>query len=279
MFWKATVIEIYKLFRRGRSYIGIISIIIILILIEAWLSSSGQTILDTFTNKLNENFYFQGNLMNGYLVTYLALNTLWIHIPILIVIVTGDLVSGESSAGTFRLILTRAVSRNTLISAKFVTALFYILLLMIILAIFSLGIGIAMFGKGDLMVLNIGISILPEHVLPLRFAGAYFYGLLCMWTVGSLAFLFSCIYENSLTPILVSMAILILFTIISNFDTGIFDSLKPYLFTTYLGEWRSFFSFKINPGSLGKASGILSIHIIIFYLISLFIFNKKEITT
>jgi ABC-2 type transport system permease protein len=252
---------------------------IILILIEAGMYSGGHTILDTLTNNLSENFYLQGNLMNGYLVTYFALNTLWIHIPILIVIVTGDLVSGEASAGTFRLILTRPVSRNTLITAKFVTSLLYILVLMIVLFIFSMGLGIILFGKGDLMVFLNGINIIPASELPMRFVWAFLFGLISMWMVGSLSFLLSCIYENSLTPILVSMAIIILFTILSNFDVGLFDKLKPYLFTTYMGEWRSFFNFKINQTAIGKALGILFGHIVILYLGSLIIFNKKDITT
>ena len=89
-------IEIWKLLKRGRSYIGILAIIIILVLIEAGLYFDGQSLLDTFVNPLRGNFYLQGNLLNGYLVTFFALNTLWIHIPILIVIVTGDFNSTPS---------------------------------------------------------------------------------------------------------------------------------------------------------------------------------------
>ena len=110
---------------RGRSYIGIIAVIIILLLIEVGLMLDGQALLDTFINNLRESFFLQGNLLNGYLVTYFALNTLWIHIPILIVIVTGDLVSGEAAAGTYRMYLTRPVSRGTVITAKFITGMIY----------------------------------------------------------------------------------------------------------------------------------------------------------
>ncbi len=279
MIWTTLLIELKKLLRRGRSYIGIIAVIIILILIEAGLYADGQGLLDSFINNLKENFYLQGNLLNGYLVTYFALNTLWIHIPILIVIVTGDLVSGESSSGTFRIYLTRPVTRSAVLTGKFLTALVYCILLVVFLAIFSFGLGIMVFGKGDLIVLIKGIVILPSKGLAIRFLLAFLYGMIGMCTVGSLAFLFSCIYDNSMTPILITMAIVIIFTILSNFEIGLFDWLKPFLFTTYLGYWREFFNFSIDKKMIIGSGLVLMVHILFFYLISLWVFKQKEITS
>jgi energy-coupling factor transporter ATP-binding protein EcfA2 len=75
-----------------------------------------------------------GNLVNGYMVSYLVLNFLWVHVPLLLVIVTGDLLAGEVNAGTFRILLTRPVSRFSLVTAKYIAALVYTLVIVIFLA-------------------------------------------------------------------------------------------------------------------------------------------------
>ena len=279
MLWKAVKVELFKMLHRGRSYIGFLAVIIILLLIEIGLMLDGQALLDTFINNLRDSFYLQGNLLNGYLVTYFALNTLWIHIPILVVIVTGDLVSGESASGTYRLYLTRPVSRRTVISAKFITAIIYTTILVGLLALFSIGLGILVFGKGDLIVLIKGINIIPSDVLPFRFLLAFLFGLIGMCMVSSLSFFFSCLSENSITPIILSMAIIIVFTILSNFDIGIFDHIKPFLFTTYMSDWRKLFDFKIAYNEVFRSTFILLIHIFVLYILSIWVFNKKDITT
>ena len=51
-------------------------------------------------------------------MTYILLNSLIIHIPILICLVTGDAIAGEASSGTLRLILQRPFSRNQIYLAK-----------------------------------------------------------------------------------------------------------------------------------------------------------------
>jgi ABC-2 type transport system permease protein len=272
-------VELEKIFRRGRSYISFYAVFIIILLIMIGLKLEGQQLQDLITSSLRDSFYFQGNLINGYLITYTSLNTLWIHVPILIVIVTGDLVSGESGAGTFRILMTRPLKRHLLITAKFICGLTYATLLVLFLAVISLGIGLIMFGKGDLLVFIGSVNILPVEVLTFRFLMSFAFGILSMWTVAALSFVFSVISDNSLAPILASMAIIIVCTIISNFDLEIFDSIKPILFTTYLNDWQSFFAYEIDYTRIIKASGILLTHVVFFYALSIWLFNSKDITT
>jgi len=273
------LIELEKIMRRGRSYISFAAVLIIILLIIFGLKLEGQQLQDMITANLRDSFFLQGNLINGYLITYTSLNTLWIHVPILVVIVTGDLVSGESGSGTFRILMTRPVKRSLLITAKFFCGLTYSMLLVLFLALFSLGLGVLMFGKGDLIVFVGSVNILPEEILPYRFMMSFAYGILSMWTIAALSFLFSVVSDNSLVPILASMAVIIVFTIISNFDFSIFNMVKPYLFTTYMNDWQAFFAYELNYTRVIKASGVLLAHISIFYLLSVWLFNRKDITT
>jgi ABC-2 type transport system permease protein len=221
----------------------------------------------------------QGNLVNGYLMTYLVLNFLWVHIPLLVVIVTGDLFSGEAHGGTFRLILTRPVSRTQLVTVKYLAALVYTFVLMLLFALFSLGLGLLLFGQGDLMVIFDSINIIPREDLPLRFLLAFVYGFIAMISVAALSLLLSSMASNSLGPILVTMAIIILFTMISSFQLRIFESIKPFLITSYLDSWQLLFSLDINISAILRDAVILILHVVLFYTLTVYHFRKKDILT
>ena len=139
-------IELYKIFTRKRSYIGFVAVIVIVLIAQAAMLWEGKTMHEFLTKNLSEAFFMQGNLINGYLMTYLVLNFLWVHIPLLIVIVTGDLFSGEAHGGTFRLILSRPVSRFRIVTVKFIAAFVYTSALMLVFAVSSLGLGLVLFG-------------------------------------------------------------------------------------------------------------------------------------
>src|SRR4029453_1475960 len=95
-------IELQKLFCRSRSYIAFIAIGLIVGVIEWGLRLEGRQVLELLMQKLQEAFLFQGNLLNGYLVTYLVLNSLWLHVPILIALDPGGFFYGETPAGRRR---------------------------------------------------------------------------------------------------------------------------------------------------------------------------------
>ena len=92
--------EIWRLFRKGRSYIGFGAVSFIIVVIQIALVIDGEPYLNVGLQTLRESFVFNGNLLNGYLSVYLILTGLWVHVPFLIALVTGDLVAGEASAGT-----------------------------------------------------------------------------------------------------------------------------------------------------------------------------------
>jgi ABC-2 type transport system permease protein len=274
---RLTRIELYKVFTRRRSYIAFIAIAIIVVITKLAALYEGQEMLDYLTRNLKQSFLFQGNLVNGYMVSYIVLNFLWVHVPFLIVIVTGDLLAGEANAGTFRVLLTRPVSRLGLVTAKYITAIVYALVIVIFLAVFSVALGLLIFGKGDLMVFLGGLSIFPESDVLWRFTVAYAFGFLSMATIAAMSLLFSSMSNNSLGPILTTMAIIITFTMVSTLDLEVFRIIKPFLLTSHLDTWQLFFYFDIDTEEILKSAAILLFHILIFYVATGFYFSKKDI--
>jgi ABC-2 type transport system permease protein len=75
------------------------------------------------------------------------------------------------------------------------------------------------------------------------------------------------------------MGIIILFTIIGSLDVTVFDSIKKFLFTTHMASWRSFFEDPINLKDIWQSILILIVHNILFVVIAVLKFNKKDITS
>ena len=251
-------IELYKIFKKWRTYIGFIAIGLLVAIIQTAMFFEGQKSLDFMTRNIQESFLFVGNLLNGFFISYLILNMLAVHIPFLITLVAGDLLAGESTAGTYRILLTRPVSRLQVLSSKFIAGNIYTFSLILWLAIVSLGIGAFLFGFGELIVVKSSvIVILDRNDVIWRFLLAYCFAALGMSVVCSLAFFFSSLVENAIGPIIATMAIIIVFVIVSAIDIEVFKSIKPYLFTNYILSWRLIFSDPINTSKLLNAVLIL----------------------
>jgi ABC-2 type transport system permease protein len=69
-----------------------------------------------------------------------------------------------------------------------------------------------------------------------------------------------------------------LFTIIGTLDVRLFDTIKPYLFTTHMASWRSFFEAPLPAGDILRSIVILLVHQVLLIGIALYQFRKKDIT-
>lgn len=273
------IIELKKVFGRKRSYIGFLAVSAIVAILQGAMWVEGQTLIDLTTQSLKDSFLFEGKLLNGYFVSFMLMNNLWVLLPFLVTFVAGDSIAGEAHSGTLRIMLTRPVSRLSLAGAKFTAALTYTFLLVLFLAMLSLGVSSLLFGTGDLIVFRSALSILPESDVPLRFLSAFGFAFLGMAVITSLAFLLSTLTDNSIGPIIGTMAIVIGFTIITNLNLEAFRLIRKFLFTTYISSWTLFFDYVPDWGQIGISAGICLAHVLIFLGAALWIFNRKDILT
>jgi len=271
-------IELFKIFKKWRTYIGFIAIGLLVAIIQLAMYFEGQKSLDYMTRNLQESFIIVGNLLNGFLISYIILNMLAVHIPFLITLVAGDLLAGEATAGTYRILITRPVSRMQILTSKYIAGNIYSFLVILWLGIISLGVGAILFGFGELIVTGTdAITILDRADVLWRFILAYGFAALGMSVVCSLAFFFSSLVENAIGPIIATMAVIIIFVIISAIDIEVFRTIRPYLFTNYILSWREFFSDPIDITSVLEAVSILAGHSVILFLITAVIFKRKDI--
>jgi ABC-2 type transport system permease protein len=269
--------EILKTYRKWRTYIGFIAIAVLVPVVQIALKLEGGGMLRRMTRDLTQDFLLVGNLFNAYFVTYFIMNSLWVHVPFLITLVAGDQLAGEATGGTFRLILIRPVSRTRILLVKYATTLFYVCTLIFSLALLSIGLGAFLFGLGDLLVPGRTLTVLPHTEMLWRMALAFGLATLSMWCVASLAFLFSSLVENAIGPIIGTMAVIIVFIIISNLPIALFESIRPYLFTTYFTVWQKAFEQPIPWETILAHAAILVGFCIGFYAVTWYIFVRKDV--
>lgn len=271
-------IELLKIFKKWRTYIGFIAIGILVPLLHLAMYLEGQNSINYLTRGLRDSFILVGNLLNGYWISFLILNALTIHIPFLITLVAGDLLAGEATAGTYRILVTRPVSRMQIVTSKYLAGLIYTGSLIFWLAFMSLVVGLIIFGGGELIVAGSqAIIIFEKSDILWRFFLAYGFAILSMSVVCSLAMLFSSLVENAIGPIVSTMAVIIIFIILSAFDVAILRDIKPYLFTNYMMKWREFFNNPLDTFEIIKSVLVLSAHIVVFNIATTYIFLKKDI--
>ncbi|HTD93809.1 MAG TPA: ABC transporter permease subunit [Chitinophagaceae bacterium] len=293
--WTLLKIELFKIFKRSRTYIAFGAITAIILLIQVALKFDGKSYIDLLMNNLKDSFDLTDDLkvkiLNGYLICFVILNTLLIQMPLLVALVAGDSIAGEANMGTLRLSLTRPVSRTQYMLVKFAAATIYTLALLIWMALLALFGSMLIFGVNDMVVFRSdGIEQIPVFDVLWRYLAAFGFAAVALTTVSSLAFFLSVFAENSIGPIIATMSIVIVFTILSEMNIPIYDNtIKPYLFTSHMVAWKGFFYVKADadgatiPGSIEnlraimKSLGILIAYTIVFTGSAVWVFNKKDI--
>ncbi len=276
--WTILQIELFKIFKKPRTYISFGAITVIVALIQLALYLDGNTYLQFMLQSIDDSFQVDGKVLHGYFICYLILTTLLIHVPLLIALVGGDMVAGEANMGTLRLLISKPVSRTKLLLGKFMAATAYTLLLLLWMAFLSLGISMLVFGTGDLIVFKSDeIFIFRSSDVLWRYVAAFGFAAVAMITVSALSFFLSIFAENSIGPIMSTMSIVIVCTILTTMDLPLFTAIKPFLFTSHMLGWKGFFYNPVDYAGILRSVAYLLFHIFTFVGLSIFIFNRKDV--
>ncbi len=288
---KQLQIEVYKIFKRPRTYIAFAVISAIILLIQVALKFGGEEYAGLMMSGLKETFEVPTDeILNGYMVCYIVLNLLLVHVPILVALIAGDMISGEANMGTLRLLITKPVSRTQLLLVKFMAACIYTILLLIWVAVLSLLVSILLFGTNQLFVpREFGVNIISTADIFWRYLAAFVFASIGLVTVAALAFMLSAFADNSIGPIVATVCIIIVFTILTQMQIPFYDeTVKPYLFTTHMLGWKGFFYVKGDDGvtvdgsienfrSIVRSGLILLAYSALFISVAIWYFRKKNI--
>ncbi len=287
--WQLLQIELYKIFRRPRTYIAFVAVAVLITIMQFGLKVDGQEYADFMLQSLG-NFDVQGKLLNGYMVCYIVLQLMLVHVPLLVTLISADLISGEANIGTLRLLMAKPYSRTSIVVSKFCAVCVYTLLLLIWVAFLALFVSVVIFGKSDLFLMkNEYIVLIRQDDVFWRYGCAFCFAFVALITVASVGFFLSAFAENSIGPIVTTMSVIILFTVLGTLNLPVFQAISPYLFTTHMVTWKEFFDEKVNANNEALAGTlqnlphiihsviILLIYIVVLVSATVWVMKKKDI--
>jgi ABC-2 type transport system permease protein len=147
------------------------------------------------------------------------------------------------------------------------------------------------FGTNDLVVFKEdSIHLMNHYDVLWRFFAAFVFAALALTMIAALALMLSAFAENSIGPIVITVFVVVVFTIIEQLRVPVFkDTIIPYSFTSHMLGWKGFFYVVTdgegntidgsveNISAVIKSALILIGYIILFLLITTRYFRKKEI--
>jgi ABC-2 type transport system permease protein len=157
-------------------------------------------------------------------------------------------------------------------------------------ALLSLLLSILLFGTNDLFVTReFDSNIIAGSDVLWRYFAAFCFAAIGLITVASLAFMLSAFADNSIGPVVATVCVIIVFTILTQMQIPFYDqTIKPYLFTTHMLGWKGFFYVKgidgvTVRGSIENFSAIVKSGLILlawsaaFLFTAIWYFRKKNI--
>ncbi|MBJ6363602.1 ABC transporter permease [Paenibacillus sp. GCM10012307] len=214
-------------------------------------------------------------------------NAVTLFIPLLVLAIGSDLISGERSSGTIKMLLTRPVRRWKILLSKLVALIFYISLTIISTLILCYAISGVFFGYGGWklpvftgFIINgaevdtSGVHAVPHWLYILMQAGLAWFSAVI---VGLLAMMVSVLVRSTAASIVTMMATIIAGTILSNMAAA-WDSAK-YIFSVNL-QLTSYLEGAPPPiegMTMLFSVGVLAVWGLIALIISFGVFTKQDI--
>lgn len=266
--------ELTKLFFQKRTYIGWLALFAIPVLVAVALNFGGQGAGPQSASGGGEGGFFSLAADNGLLVPLAAITMLAsFFLPLVASMAGGFQLAGETEASTLKTWLLHPVDRGPVVLSKWLTAVLYVFAGMALAALAGYAAGIPFFGVGRVALLS-GDTVSIAHGLGLT-ALAYLYVGLAMVAVTSISMLLSALTDSSLTAAIGTLVIVIVMQIVG--QLSYFDFLAPYLFTSRLDGWQTFFAATIDWTTVWKGVLTFAVYAGVSMAVTWQLFRRKDI--
>ncbi|WP_274361846.1 ABC transporter permease [Paenibacillus thermotolerans] len=206
------------------------------------------------------------------------LSNMVLLVTIFTVVVAGDSIAGEFTGGTVKLLLIRPVSRHKIVISKYISALLFSLLMLVILLISAIAVSALLFGTEGATAPYLffdGDTIQERSILTHTLLT---YGLKCveLLMVVTISFMISAVFRSSSLAIGLSMFILMAGSLVTQFLSQ-YSWGKYWLFAnTDLSQYiegRPLIEGMTLPFSLA----VLAVYYILLAGTSLIVFRKRDV--
>lgn len=213
--------------------------------------------------------------------------SIFLFLPLLIIILAGDMVSGESANGTIKLLLTRNVPRWKILLSKYIALLMMEIILLLMAAVISVAVSGIFFGYGGWMTpVATGFTVLGDKLdttgvvnipqwqyIVMVYGLAYFVSIV----VGTISFMISVLVRSTSASIGIMMSALIGGTFLSYFIADWQVTRYLFMVNLRLPDYLSGSFQPIAGINMGFSVAVLSIWAIAALIISFTYFTKQDV--
>lgn len=254
--------------RRNLALLGVLAAIPVLIAVAIKLSSDGPS--------GSGPGFFESITSNGLFVAFAALAAeLPLFLPLAVAAVAGDAVAGEANLGTLRYLLTIPAGRTRLLAIKYVAVVLFGLVATALVALTGVGVGLALFGGGDVVLLSGTTTSLADGVGRLALSVLYLAAQLA--ALGAIGLFISTLTEQPIAAIVATVGVEVLMFIADAISQ--LDWLHPWLL---VHRWTAFGDLLRDPISTETISrGLLTalVYAAVFLTAAWARFSGKDITS
>jgi len=268
--------EAYKLMKQSRTWYAIAAVFVLelIVLISAYYR--GAAVIDILLNNLKESFYFEGDLLNGNLLIYLILNSLWFNFPLILMLVISGMITDEYKDGTLQTVMLQPVQKKWFILSKYIVATVFTVLMVLVLALSAFLFSYLIFGKSDLIVFIGKLNFFNAVEAETRLILAFLNGCISMIFFSLASLTFGVIFRDTLKTWIVSVLFLIVSNLLLKFDFK-WELINKLFYAKLNDTWQYFFQYEIPWNIILRNNLLLVGYIVGFSAIGVVIFNKKDI--
>lgn len=269
-------IELFKLFNQRRTYYALAAIFLMELVVFVIAYDQGTYILDAVLASLKDAFYLKGDLLNGNLITFFLLNSLWFHLPLLLMIIVSGMFTLEYQEGTIRTVFLQPVTKWKFLAAKYAAAIMFTVMVVILLATSAFLLSYGLFGKGDLVVYMDSLNFFASDDAFQRLWLAFFSGTLTMIFYACLCLTIAVFLKESLKTWIVATLLLILTNLSSQLEFDLWGW-NLWFFPRLITTWRDYFNYTIPWDKMAYSHLMLIVFIALVIFVGLFKFQKNDI--
>lgn len=274
--WQLMRIEWFKLFKQQRTYWALAAILIIegSVLVGAYFQ--GTEIIELLLENLRKSFYFKGKLLNGNLMIYLLLNTLWFHLPLILMILVSGMMTTEYKDKTLQATFLQPVKKESFILSKYLVALQLTILVLAFLALTSVLLSNMLFGQGDLIVYLESLNFFTNEEAKERILFAFISGGFSMLFYTVVSMTLAIIIKEATATWIAATFFLVFTNLLLKIDLNS-TFLNQWAYVKLIDSWQYFFYPEVEWEQVSFNTVLLFIYTVATALFGSYLFIKKDL--
>jgi ABC-2 type transport system permease protein len=266
--------ELYLVFRQKRTYYGLAAIFLIELFIIAGSWYQGNEIIGVLLENLARSFYLEGYLLNGNLVLYIVLNSLWFNLPLIIMIIVSGFLTNDYKDRILQTIMLQSIKKVDYIIVKYCVAIAFTFMVLIFLLVSASIMAYSIFGTGDLITYLDGLNFFESDDAIKRIGMAFLSGTVLMFFYSVISISFAVLFKEITITWIACALFLILSNLLLKMDFGNMDA---WFFPKLIDTWQYFFYFEIPWMDVYLNHILLLGYMLIFMIGGIFLFVKRDI--